>query len=212
MDGGAFVGVVLGLFFGGLSVAYGGFSFHTDYPLIAFLSYVLGGGCVAASVVLTFLRVERVEQHGHTEGPRISPTSPVPVPALAVATILPPVTHQTSQASERVYVDLTPEQLIGIFRTHVTAQAERLVERYIGKWLRVVGQVYDVDNIGDLWRMSLWFDSVKGEPGFLVLFEFHSPWRERLEILDKGTAIFVDGRIKEVDAAVMRLKECEVVA
>src|SRR5450755_3292896 len=134
MDSGAFVGVVLGLFFGGLSVAYGGFSSHTDYPLIAFLSYVLGGGCVAASVVLIFLRVERVEQHGHTEGPRISPTSPVPVPALGVATILPPVTHQTSQASERVYVDLTPEQLIGIFRTHVTAQAERLVERYIGKW------------------------------------------------------------------------------
>jgi hypothetical protein len=212
MDSGAFAGLVLGLFFGGLSVVYGGFSFHTYYPVIAILSYVLGVGCVTASVVLTLLRVEGVEHHGHTEGPRVSLTSPVPVPALPVATVLPPVTHHTSQASERVYVDLTPERLIRIFRTHVTAQAERLVERYIGKWLRVVGQVYDVDNTGDLWRMSVWFDSVKGEPGFLVLLEFHSHWRERLEILDKGTAISVDGRIKEVEAAVLRLKECAVVA
>ena len=58
MDVGAFVGIMLALFFGGFGIAYGGYSMHTDYPLIALLSYVFGGGCIAASIVLTFLRVE----------------------------------------------------------------------------------------------------------------------------------------------------------
>jgi hypothetical protein len=57
-----FIGVMLGLFFGGLCFGYGGYSVHTDYPLIAALSYVLGVGFVGGSIVLTFLRI-RIEGH-----------------------------------------------------------------------------------------------------------------------------------------------------
>jgi hypothetical protein len=49
--------------FGGLGVAYGGYSLNNDHPLIALLSYVLGGAFVAASVVLAFLRIDRSARH-----------------------------------------------------------------------------------------------------------------------------------------------------
>jgi hypothetical protein len=65
MDVGAFTGLMLGLFFGGLGIGYGGYSMHSDYPLIAALSYVFGGGCVAASIVLTFLRIGQRESKPH---------------------------------------------------------------------------------------------------------------------------------------------------
>jgi hypothetical protein len=59
VDDGVFIGVFLALFLGGLSVAYGGYSLNNDHPLLAILSYVLGGALVAASVVLAFLRIDR---------------------------------------------------------------------------------------------------------------------------------------------------------
>ncbi len=61
MDNGAFIGVMLGLFFGGFCFGYGGYSVHTDYPLIAVMSYIFGGGCVAASIVLILLRIEHYQ-------------------------------------------------------------------------------------------------------------------------------------------------------
>jgi hypothetical protein len=58
MDIAGFIGIILALFFGGLGVAYGGYSVKADYPMIAVLSYVFGGGCIAASIVLAFLRID----------------------------------------------------------------------------------------------------------------------------------------------------------
>jgi hypothetical protein len=55
MDTGALIGIVLALFFGGLGLAYGGFSLETHNHLLAVFSYVVGGGFVAAAIVLTFV-------------------------------------------------------------------------------------------------------------------------------------------------------------
>jgi hypothetical protein len=134
------------------------------------------------------------------------------VPTLPATTGLPSVVHpHTSQASDRVFIDVTLEQLVAICRTYVTPQAERLIGRHIGKWLRVNGQVHDVRNYGDDWVVSIWFEYKSG-PGFLVNLTFHSRWHERLEILNKDTAIHVDGRITKVEPMIVTLNECELVA
>ncbi|MGD0673671.1 MAG: hypothetical protein ABSB13_16510 [Candidatus Binatus sp.] len=63
MELGTFVGILLALFFGGLGIGYGGYTVHPDYPLIAVDSYMLGGGCITASIVLAVLRLREDRKH-----------------------------------------------------------------------------------------------------------------------------------------------------
>lgn len=52
------IGIVLALFFGGLGIAIGGYSLEQNHHRVAVLSYVFGGGCVAAAIVLATLLLD----------------------------------------------------------------------------------------------------------------------------------------------------------
>ncbi len=44
----------------------------------------------------------------------------------------------------RIFVNLTPEQLHNIYQNRLTIEADRIFDRYRGKWLRVTGTVDDI--------------------------------------------------------------------
>ena len=44
----------------------------------------------------------------------------------------------------RIVVDVTPEYLTGLFKQHLNVQAKKLIEAYIGKWMKVSGPLGDV--------------------------------------------------------------------
>jgi hypothetical protein len=214
MDVGAFIGVMLGLFFGGLGISYGGYSVHLDYPLMALLSYVFGGGCVAASVVLTFLRIDRSERQKHIE-PQLA------APALARNTS--PKPNQTdaqlgtltkSSSGERIFVNVTPRELSNLFENHISFQAQKLVEPYLGKWLTVAGSVSDVGRVHN----GQWLIFIRNDmrnslriSGIQVALYFREDRSGRLPILSRDSFITAVGRLVKVEVNSLSLEDCELV-
>ena len=209
MDVGAFIGVMLGLFFGGLGITYGGYSVHTDYPLIAVLSYVFGAGCVGASVVLTFLRID-----GHERSVKLASPSgrTSPLETHQTIPILPIESDPISPAPPRIVVSLPPQELTQFFIDHVTAQAEKLIQPYIGKWLKASGEITDVVRSGDDWIVYVWHTPSVPTPfshiGLSLYFDKN--WSDRVALLSRDITLTVIGQIDMVDDHRIRLKHCEI--
>lgn len=112
--------------------------------------------------------------------------------------------------SERIFVDATPEYLMGLFEGHTDIQGQRLATAYIGKWLRVSGKLHDI---------------LSSRPtSALVTFE-HKPHKltdlymyfdgtnsvERISTIRPGTAIAVIGKINRINRITVELQNCELV-
>jgi hypothetical protein len=205
MDVGTFIGVMLALFFGGLGIAYGGYSVHTDQPLIAVLSYVFGGGCIAASIVLTFLRIDRYEAKRTVDAQSQRNTQPMP----SIENVAPVPARDPS--NDRIFVDRTPHDLVGPFDTYVSVQAKRLIQPYIGKWIRITSEVGNVRDLpSDQWQVLV-SERVDGRT-LVISLSFNKEWGDRLSILTRGATIEVIGRIDRIEAATLYLENCELVA
>ncbi len=55
-------------------------------------------------------------------------------------------TMPSRDSANRVIVDVTPDYLMGLFDQHTSVQAQKLIEPYIGKWIRVSGRLHDVSD------------------------------------------------------------------
>lgn len=114
----------------------------------------------------------------------------------------------------RTIVDVTPEYLTGLFDDHTDIQAERLIEAFIGKWMRVSGPVGNVSSITEGKAVVRFPNSSSGDPyGFLnvtMYFNDESVIDNRLRILQKGDRIQVVGQIRRVSSAWVELEDCEL--
>jgi hypothetical protein len=116
---------------------------------------------------------------------------------------------------ERSFVDITPAELVGLFADHTSQQGAKLIEPYLGKWLRVTGPLGDVlSNRG--FRSQVTFE--KGsvfdegyEPVTVYMYFERERWDDRLAVLRPGSSITVAGRIREVDRVHVHLEDCELV-
>jgi hypothetical protein len=107
-------------------------------------------------------------------------------------------------------VDATPEELTSIFKSHTDAQAQRLVQPYIGKLMIAQGVVFDVFAGGSLSmpdEATVIF--VNREKDFVVEMQFHKEMKERAQNLNQGDRIVVKGRIDLIDARKVVLEDCE---
>jgi hypothetical protein len=43
-----------------------------------------------------------------------------------------------------VFIDTEPKDLLGLLENHTDVQGQKLIADYLGKWLRVSGQVVEV--------------------------------------------------------------------
>ena len=108
--------------------------------------------------------------------------------------------------------DVTPDYLVGLFEQHTTVQAGKLLEPYIGRWMRVErARVNDVEAIGSGLDADLIVSF--SNPVFPTrICVFKSDWKERLEGLRKGTYITVVGRLHQVSSGSVALQDCELEA
>lgn len=110
--------------------------------------------------------------------------------------------------AERIFVDASPEYLMGFFDEHTSAQAGRLITPYIGKWMRVSGIVLDVDSESDCTIIRLGVKSIRT---MVTALFTEQRWIERVETLRPNQPITVIGRISRVGRISLWLEQCEVV-
>lgn len=112
-----------------------------------------------------------------------------------------------AEAPERTFIEETPDSLSKLFSPNLTTmQAKRVAEPFIGKWLRVTGELDDAQDFESFVQVTL-----KGSrPTYLYLY--FSRDRDRLNLLRPGQLITVAGKIKDFSSNDFHLDDCELVA
>lgn len=110
----------------------------------------------------------------------------------------------------RVLVDVTPQYLTDFFREHTDIQAKKLLEAFIGKWMRVSGPVGDV-YAHDESNATVYFNPpTYRRTKILMYFNDKRNIDERLRVRRKGDAITVIGQIDWAWPHALELDNCEL--
>lgn len=118
-------------------------------------------------------------------------------------------TGRTQHVASRVYATVEPSYLSDLFKNHTHVQAQKLVATYLGKWLECSGKVNDV-RARD-WEIMVFLARPQlSEP--LVTLHLDTKWEPHLSDLRIGDEIAAAGRIEDVEANVVTLADCELVA
>ncbi len=119
---------------------------------------------------------------------------------------------------ERTLLDVKPEYLLGFFKKYTNAEAHKLVETYIGKWLKISGIVDDVysgkgyDGAYVLIRTDK-SDFLKSGlfPVIMGATFNEQRWINRALVLRRGETVTVFGRITKIEETGFMLDKCEIV-
>ena len=131
-------------------------------------------------------------------------------PQAAVSAAVAPTPLPSPPADRtRIYLGpaQTPEWLLGLRSGKTTAEGNRAVEPYIGKWITVRDRIDDVI-IGS--SPTITFARSPFHLAYLWV-RFDDTWKARIEVLTKGQEIVVRGQIKEISGASVALGDCELV-
>jgi starvation-inducible outer membrane lipoprotein len=109
-------------------------------------------------------------------------------------------------------VTATPAELVKPFESYVAAQANRLVEPYIGKWIRLSATVVNVHNQATFWQVLMYRAVGIGTPDNPQISALFEPeWSDRLSTITLHQSITIIGRIQQVERITVSLAECELV-
>lgn len=114
-----------------------------------------------------------------------------------------------ARADRHVYVEtpITEKFLQDLFRDRTKIQAEKALEMYIGKWLKISGTLTDIDN-NTLSGYKVHIQSQNPS-----IFLYFSRWeKRRLEILHKGDFITASGKITHINRNFITLERCELLS
>lgn len=129
--------------------------------------------------------------------------------------IINPLSSRLTPRDGRDFVDVTPDYLTGFFRADQTSiQSSRAVEPFLGKWMKVEGDLGDVHSISSDRAWVTFANAFTGEMGRGKQLNMHfegKEWVERLYVLKKGTRIAVQGQIKYVFERDVELDNCELI-
>ena len=120
----------------------------------------------------------------------------------------------TSLPDGRILIDKDPKFLSDIFSENTDIEADRLVEPYIGKWMKISGDVYDISDrdFGDLMYVSI-MDKGGNPFGMSIALGMgfnRDTWKDRLELLHPGDHITVIGQIKSASRIGVQFDKCEL--
>jgi hypothetical protein len=106
-------------------------------------------------------------------------------------------------------VDVTPEELATLYKDHLTAQAERLAEPYIGKWMKISGQLWNLHKSSG--GNSILVIRGPGSGFWPILFlNFMPEWESRVEVLRRDQNVSVVGKIDRISEDSLHLRDCEL--
>jgi hypothetical protein len=109
----------------------------------------------------------------------------------------------------RIVVDTTPEYLAGFFDEHTSIQAEKLVEAFIGKWIRLSGPLENVAARSKD-EVTVFFTSETFGDIMPVMVFNDRLTIENLRVLKRGNQITVVGQIQRVSSMDLKLENCEL--
>jgi len=111
---------------------------------------------------------------------------------------------------ERSFVDITPEDLVRVFKEYTEIQARTRVADVIGKWMKVSGPL---GNVGDFTSFAQVTFALRPSPRATVFMYFRKKkWFDRISLLNRGNDITVVGRISEVKYGELHLDNCELIS
>jgi hypothetical protein len=115
---------------------------------------------------------------------------------------------QDQASAGRTFANATPADLVEPFETLNTIQAAKLVQPYLGQWLRVEDSLNDVSD----WNKSAMasFKRTSKKPWVFMSFKDKVVVDQRLSVLKRGTKIIVIGKIDKIEAHVVYLEDCEL--
>jgi hypothetical protein len=99
-----------------------------------------------------------------------------------------------------------PRELCSVYQDHISVQADKLAEVYIGKWLRVSGTLDDVHHQQDGIHVSL----VEYLQPPAIHATFHDSAGPHLFHLQRNSPISLIGQIKSISAYNVFLGNCEL--
>ncbi len=109
-------------------------------------------------------------------------------------------------------IDVSPFELSAFFDQHLTPQAEKLLEPYLGKRLRLAATVVDIDVNRGGGRVYVYATIPDpGDPhwtGMHVHLYFDQNWKSRLLILKRGNPITAVGYIERAASRTITLENC----
>lgn len=104
----------------------------------------------------------------------------------------------------RIFVERTPEQLSGIYENRLAIEADRIFDRYRGKWLRVSGLVDNIQSV--LPKKTM----VTFQNPYVAMFFEDKKQVDRVSVLQEDQSVTVIGKIVEAGRTRLMLDECEL--
>lgn len=162
-----------------------------------------GLGALALAVVLCYLLLTQPQpQQAHAAAQIV----PVVKPPVVVARPAPVSAKPSTQ--ERVFVNLTADEIVKPFHDHTNLAARRLFEIYKGKWFRVEGAVANVSPYSD--REVYVVLQTQPPNSTMISLYFDKPWFSRVEVLTRGSKIKAIGVITRGGSGTLGLDHCEL--
>ena len=109
-------------------------------------------------------------------------------------------------SGERVYVPLAPDELVAIGKGDTGLVADKLREPYLGKWIKVEGQVRDINR----YSSGGFYVSMDIDGDSMLLLRFDERWGKYLETMGRDSYIVAHGKIDEIESYALTIEECEL--
>lgn len=120
------------------------------------------------------------------------------------------------ETDERIFTNISPEELAQFYEEHTAAQADKLFEVFIGKWITislVVSDVHTQSSKGKVYHLQVL--GMKSDNKFLQISASSSKqkWIDQTQILKRGEIITVAGKIEFLmGSRTLFLNDCELEA
>jgi len=139
----------------------------------------------------------------------------LPVPSTKLDTIpkrnLKPPMQENAKTdyAGRVVVDTTVEQLYRIYTDHTQLQAEDIAATYIGKWIKISGQVYDIEE--SIRSDRSYKVSIKRPPPIhLVYLSFDQTKKSQLALFGRDQQLSAICQIDKIEPSRVRFSNCDL--
>ena len=103
-----------------------------------------------------------------------------------------------------------PENLMQIYKGRTNLQADKLAEAYIGKWIIVSGDVYNIVDVGLLSFPSRTLVMFTNTSSHVIGMTFDGK-ADELRLLRPGNHIKVVGQIKTIQETTVQIENCELI-
>jgi hypothetical protein len=126
-------------------------------------------------------------------------------PRISIKTI-----SQQPNTEERMVVSVTPNYLLGFYKSYTAAQADKLLEEYVGKWIKISLKIANV-HVHSLVDGHIVGHDANEKSVFISAIFNEQKWIDRIRILQLGEIIVVTGKIEKVSGGTLCLNNCEIV-